>query len=163
MRWLTYCLAAVLALFIIACDAESDGKSQPAKNGGPGKVHNNPPPNDKVDVPGPVQGDPSAHPPTPGNAEIKLAWSSETKVLPKVEYSIGGGQIPATNLNVAQSRKGYTGWWAYEIPVKSGQTIGATMYGTSSFTFTECYIVWKGQVYSHQISNRNCATSYTIP
>lgn len=173
-RWLIGILAVVLALFVLACAPKGntpDSKSQPAKPGGPNRnVQNQPEPNPNVNQPGPVQGDPSAHDPEPESLEFSATWISETKTLPRIEYSIGDGQIPvpANAMHVSKRVGGqddgrYVGTWFMDVPAQSGITYGFSVFGNASFVSADCVIVHHGQFHGHQQDRRNCASSYTVP
>jgi hypothetical protein len=167
-----YAPAAILfliaALLLSGCDPEeSDGGDRPKPRPTAGVKKEPLKPNPTVNVPGPVQGDPNACD-GGGTAELKGAWVSENRKVPTIEYSIGAGQIPATNLKSNKSSNGYNGLWVLPVTVKCGQTIGFSLFGQPGFTFVECYVWYKGQVHNYQgtIENkdpRNCASHLTIP
>lgn len=172
-RRITAVLAAVLTLFVIACGPDGAVGDSPHNDPFPAPIETpqnaqppaNPPANPNVQNPGPVQGDPSAHDPTPGEAEFHAVWKSETRFAPRIEYTTQAGQepIPAGNLKVTKASDGYILVWVFYVPVKSGQTIGFTLFGTSSTFHVECMIIHHGQFHSMQTQTRNCASSYTIP
>jgi len=169
MRWIAISLAVMLGAFVIACGPEGDpdGKSQPAKNAGPGQAQQPAPVDPGANQPGPVQGDPSAHDPDPQHIELQAIWESETKALPQIEYSVGGGQIPApaNAMRVVQNKTTgkWSGFWVFSTPAKSGGTYGFTMFGTPSFTNARCVVLHHGQFPAAQEAVRNCAVSYKIP
>ena len=166
-RGLIIALAAVLALFVLACGPEEgkpDGKSQPAQNAGPGKVQNQQP-EPGANQPGPIQGDPSAHDTHPGDIELQAIWESETNKKPEIEYSIGAGQIPANAgaMTVTKHGNRYVGVWTFTTPARSGTTYGLTMFGTPSFIVARCVVMYHGQFPDAQEADRHCAASYTVP
>lgn len=160
-------IGLVIALVVgLACKGQG-GSTTPAPQPQPQQNHdngnNNNEPNPRVNEPGPAAADPSAHP-LGGIAELKATWKSQTKKTPHIEYDPGTGQQPAGNLKSSRLRDGsYNGFWVVDVVVQSGQTVGMTMYGTPSFTYASCMIVYKGQIVSPQATTRNCASSYTIP
>lgn len=171
-RWIVGILAAVLALFVLACAPEggtSDGKSQPQPAqpaGGPQRQPLNTDP--AVNQPGHPQPDPGHCQQDCDNntAAFFLDWISQTKMLPRIEYSteLGGPQIPvpANEMHVWKDSKGYHGAWEHLVHVRAGQTIGFSAFGTPSFTWLTCSVAHDGQFHSVQVQVRNCATSYTI-
>lgn len=165
-RYIIAILAVVLALFALACGGEDggDGKSQPARRSGPNAVQNQAP-EPGANQPGPVQGDPSAHDTHPGDIELQAIWESETSAKPQIEYSIGGGQIPAGAGSMTVNKHGnrYIGVWTYPVPAQSGVTYGLTMFGTASFKTARCVILYHGQFPNAQEDRRNCAASWRVP
>lgn len=164
MRLTVLVVGVMMVVLLGAADCKSGG--QPGRAPTPGAAQNNQPPADpRVNEPGPVQGDPSAHDPTPGEAEFHAVWKSETKIPPRIEYTLeaGGAPILATNLRVSQASDGYIAVWVFYVNVRAGQTIGFSLFGTSSTFHVECMVIHHGQFHSVQVSGRNCASSYTIP
>ena len=165
-RILTALLGMVLMIMLGAakCDEQQHG-TQPERNPNPPAARPAEPNNPNVNNPGPVQGDPSAHDPSPSEAEFHAVWKSESKATPKIEYTLETGQapIPATNLKVTKATDGYIMVWYMYVKVRSGQTIGFSMYGGPSAFHVECMIIHHGQFHSPQDGTRNCASSYTIP
>lgn len=161
-------LTLVVLLGAAKCDEQGSG-SQPAKPPVPPVAQPQREPLDpNVNNPGPVQGDPSAHDPNPESLELHAVWVSETSATPHIEYSLGAGQIPATNLKANKVKAGalkgkYLGTWFLDVEAKSGVTYGFTMYGTASFQSAECVVIHHGQFHSPQTELRNCASSYTVP
>lgn len=161
-------VAILAALLLSGCNPKkTDDSNRPEPRPTVGVKKEPLKPDPTVNVPGPVQGDPSACD-GGGTAEMKAAWVSENRKVPKIEYSIGAEQIPATNLKSNKSSNGYNGLWVLSVAVTCGQRIGFTLFGQPGFTFVECYVWYKGQVHNYQgtIENkdpRNCASHLTIP
>lgn len=164
-QWIVALVSLLALLALVACTPkDGDNTSQPARRKGPNVVQNQPA-EPGANQPGPVQADPSAHDTHPGDIELQAIWESETSVKPQIEYSIGGGQVPAgaASMTVNKHGKTYIGVWTYAVPAQSGTTYGLTMFGTSSFKTARCVILYHGQFPNAQEDRRNCAASWTVP
>lgn len=170
MRRATAVLAALLALFVIACDAAgtpSKGGEPAAGITAPAPENDDwledgwsPGPNPQAPVPA---ADPGPHN-TPTMVEMKVMWDGERRG--RVEYTLELGAKPAAETPPLPRKMGdgkYHGSWVKPVNVRHGQSVGFTYFGEGA-RWAMCAIFYQGASVSYQYSDTgNCAGSFTVP
>lgn len=119
-----------------------------------------------------VQDDPGAcvkgaalAPPPVRDITMSAHWSSETRAVPTVAWSLNGAVTTATGLTSGPLRnglKGYEGEWSKTLSVKCHDVVSIEIKGTSSMFSALCTIndLGDGPLKTGQ---RNCKAEYTVP
>ena len=170
MRRATAVLAALLAVFLIACEAGS----QPQKGAEPAAPIEAPAPDnddwlDENWTPGPKAeppvpaADPGPHN-TPTMVEFRVMWDGERRGA--VEYTLEAGAKPlrvTPALPRKMSNGKYHGSWVMSVNVRHGQSVGFTYFGEGA-AWAMCAIFYMGVSVSYQYGDRgNCAANFTVP